>query len=150
MRQIHDKRRSPVRSIASRAPWIAAALAAVLPLGLAHAESDTPSALQAREAARLDLAIRGPGEVTVMPGTRFTIANPGRDIARIEIDLPRGGGIACAQPGEAAATGRKFVLSSGTSLACDAPPESVAYRVFRGPGTSNESKGRIRVASENR
>jgi hypothetical protein len=135
----------PISRVLTHASF-ALALAAAGPVP-ARAEGGIPVGEIALAAVQVDLAASRVAEVSVPPGARLVFANPGPETARVELALPRGEGIACASPGETPAKGRKFVVSGGATLACDAPAESTAYRVFRGPGTTAAENGRIEVTS---
>lgn len=82
-----------------------------------------------------------PERLALPPGQRLTFRNEGATLMRVELDLERGAGIACAARGEEPARGRKFVVATGSALECDAPSGAVAYRVFR--SGAPELRGRI-------
>lgn len=93
--------------------------------------------IDAREVAPLD--------VPVASGQRVVFRNDSSAMARIELDLERGDGVACTTAGEAPRRARKFVVPGGATLDCDAPTESVDWHVYRAGAPASE--GRIEIST---
>jgi hypothetical protein len=129
---------------------LVASIASTFPLGAATAETAAgpPAALPTGAIVQIAGAALLPERLHVANGQQVVFRNDSPALARVELDLARGAGIRCASDGETPVRGRKFVVASGASLACEAPPAAVEYRVFRiGTGSVVESEGRIEPES---
>jgi hypothetical protein len=113
--------------------------------GSAAAESSNPPEPQPR--IRIESGALAPESVVLAPGARLRFENDSQSMARVELQLVHGDGVACASAGEAPVRGRKFVVPGGGTLECDAPASAVDYRVYRSDaGSVRESSGRIEIA----
>ena len=116
-------------------PPLLAALAVLLAVGwpaAAAAEAfDPPVSVDTVEIGRAGLR---PEHLTLTGGQRLVFLNRSGGMARVELELARGEGIACGGSGGAPSRGRKFVVATGERLECEAPTSEVAYRVFRNGG----------------
>lgn len=126
------------------------ALTALLALPAA-AESLLPRDEAPAATVRILPADLTPERTQVDEGRSVRIANRTTALARIEFHVKRGTGLACARPGEAVVSARKFVLAEGESLHCTPPRGRVEYRVQRvvrleGQGLRNRvTEGAIEV-----
>ncbi len=133
--------------------WLRFLLAGVA-LGLAlgwaatsGAESLVPPATAAT--VRIGGSPAGLAVVALAPGQHVVFQNDSSAMARVELDLGRGEGIACSAAGEPTRVARKFVVAGGTALECAPPAAPVSYRVFQsgsgGDSRVRETDGRIEL-----
>ncbi len=115
-----------VIALSASSIFFASTLAGARP---ARAEAFEP--LEPAGTVRIAVSGLEPERLTLPQGQKLTFRNEGATLMRVELDLERGAGIACAARGEEPSRGRKFVVATGSALECDAPSEAVAYRVFR-------------------
>ena len=128
--------------------WLRFASPFLVLLGAAgNAAAQTTTAATGGAIVQIAGAALLPERLSVADGQQLVFRNDSASLARVELDLPHGHGIVCTSNGEPSARGRKFVVASGASLACEAPPSAVTYRVFRSDGGGIvESSGRIEIA----
>jgi len=141
--------RNASRYLASSHPlaglWARIALAALLVPFVAGAESSGPPPGPSTAIVRIDAAAVAPLALPVASGQRVAFRNDSPAMARVELDLARGEGVACATPGETPRKARKFVVPGGATLDCDAPAESVDWHVYR--AGAPESEGRLEIGA---
>jgi hypothetical protein len=90
-----------------------------------------------------------PNRLAIGPEQHFVFQNEVGAMARVELDLEHGTGITC-RSGTSSERGRKFVVASGASLECEAPPEGTRYRVYRprsGGGAPVATEGEVVLES---
>ena len=126
-----------------RSLWTLLSLVAVLAgPGAAGAEAFDPPAPS--DTVEIGGGVLRPERLSLSGAPRLVFQNGSATMARVELDLARGEGIACASAGEPPSKGRKFVVATGGRLECEAPSREVAYRVFRnGGGAMEELHGAI-------
>ena len=129
--------------------WLQSLLTGIA-LGLALGWAVTSGAESLVPASGAAATVRlgaGDADVALTPGQHVVFQNDSSAIARVELDLGRGEGIACSAAGEPTRVARKFVVAGGSALDCESPVAPVAYRVFQsapgGDSRVRETSGRI-------